>query len=143
MPRWWSEMGLRRGRRRRARGGGRRRRCSSGWAPVGGGVPLSSLAVADPELVAVSPPRGCCCSNGGREAQRAHRFYPTHREKDAAMVVGDGCNVVVGGEGLVAAAMKAVLSGRAPVGGGVPLSSTAVADPELVAVSPPRGASLL
>ncbi|GAB2273176.1 hypothetical protein Dimus_007979 [Dionaea muscipula] len=40
------------------------RRC--GWAPVGGGVPLSSLAVADPELVAVTPPRVCCCSNGGR-----------------------------------------------------------------------------
>ncbi|GAB2296794.1 hypothetical protein Dimus_030898, partial [Dionaea muscipula] len=39
---------------------------ASGWAPVGGGVPLSSLAVADPELVVVTPPRGCCCSNGGR-----------------------------------------------------------------------------
>ncbi|GAB2286560.1 hypothetical protein Dimus_039778 [Dionaea muscipula] len=44
--RWWSD---------RHEGSWRRlmKAVASGWAPVGGGVPLSSLAVAD------TPPRGC------------------------------------------------------------------------------------
>ncbi|GAB2297652.1 hypothetical protein Dimus_031741, partial [Dionaea muscipula] len=49
---WWSEMGLGRGWRRRAWLAAARSGLVVDW-PGGG------------ELV-VTPPRGCCCSNGGR-----------------------------------------------------------------------------
>ncbi|GAB2271048.1 hypothetical protein Dimus_005898 [Dionaea muscipula] len=100
-----------------------------GWIRRGGhDVVLSPPRLRNPDgfnkhkgLIDFTQPTGEGCRNGGRRWVR----------------------VVVGGEGLVAAADEGGGEWSAPVGGGVPLSSSAVADPELVAVTPPRVAAAL